>query len=88
MVLAIVNLVLACSCVGIPFGVAGIMFTMTAKNAPTDEEAQKNERIALVLGIVGIVLSVLLYVAMGIFMFLAPDESETMAFLISRFIRK
>jgi len=64
LVFSIINLIIGfCTCTGFIFGGAGLAFTLMAKSAQRDEDAKRNDRVALVLNIVGVVISILMIVA-------------------------
>ena len=64
LVFSIINIVMgSCCCVGSIFGILGIIFTVGARDCATDEEEIRKKKTALVLNIVGIVLTVLVIIA-------------------------
>ncbi|MBQ8731357.1 MAG: hypothetical protein IJY82_00820 [Oscillospiraceae bacterium] len=59
LVFSIINIVLGCcSCGGFIFGVISLILTIVAKNAQTDEDAAKKLKIAKILNIIGIIVTV------------------------------
>ena len=64
LVFSIINIILGCcGCTGIIFGGAGLAFTMMAKNAKTDGDAANYNKIALILNIIGVITTILVFVA-------------------------
>ena len=64
LVFSIINILLGCcSCTGLIFGGAGLAFTMMAKNAKTDGDEASYRQIAMIINIIGIVLTVLTCIA-------------------------
>ena len=60
LVFSIINLVVfSCCCTGVIFGVAGIIFTVMAKNALTDEDEARYVKLAYILNVVGVVLGII-----------------------------
>ena len=59
LLLVIFNFVLGCTCVGIIFGIAGIVFALMAKKARLDADADVYNKISVILSVIGLVLSVL-----------------------------
>lgn len=66
LVLAVINFVMGFSIVGALFGGAGIYIAYKAKNALLDEDHATYNKISVIIGIVGIVLSVLVIVAAAV----------------------
>ena len=59
LVFSIINIVSGCCCVGSIFGIISLIFTLSARDAATDEDEIKKKKTALVLNIFGIIISVL-----------------------------
>ena len=63
MIFSIINtLIGCCTCSGIIFGIAALVFTVLAKNQPTDEDYEKYNKVSWVLNIVGVISTVLVIV--------------------------
>ena len=68
MIFSIINtLIGCCTCSGLIFGIAAMVFTVLAKNQPTDEDAAKYNKISMILNIVGIISTILVTVTVVVY---------------------
>lgn len=58
-IFSVINIIFGCCCIGMVFGIVGLIFTLNARNAPTDEEEARRKKIALALNIVGVALTII-----------------------------
>ena len=64
LIFSIINIVVfGCCCTGLIFGIPGIIFTVMAKNAQSEEDEARYLKIAKILNIVGVVLGIITFVA-------------------------
>ena len=58
-IFSVINIIFGCCCIGMVFGIIGLVFALNARNAQTDEEEARRKKISLALNIVGIALTVI-----------------------------
>ena len=58
-IFSVINIIFGCCCIGMVFGIVGLIFTLNARNAPTDAEEARRKKIALALNIVGLALTII-----------------------------
>ncbi len=64
LIFSIINIVFGCCCtVGFIFGIIALMFTLNARQAPTDNEEIRRKKIALAMNITAVVLTVAMFIS-------------------------
>ena len=77
MVFSIINtLIGCCTCSGLIFGIAAMVFTVLAKNQPTDEEYGRYNKVSMILNIVGVVSTVLVTFAVVVYSILLESSGS------------
>ncbi len=67
LIFSIINIVFSCCCsVGFVFGIIALVYTINARQSPTDEEEVRRKKLALIFNIAAVVLTVAFIISFAI----------------------